>query len=58
MTYRTLQDGRMLYERRATYAWWVLSERHLADELAAHGLSVDPAGPAEAGLYLVRGGPR
>jgi SAM-dependent methyltransferase len=58
MTYRTFQDDRMLDERRVTYAWWVLSERRLAEELAEYGLSVDPAGPAEAGLYLVRGGPR
>jgi hypothetical protein len=36
----------------------VLSERRLAGELAEHGLSVHPAGPAEAGRFLVRGRPR
>jgi SAM-dependent methyltransferase len=55
MTYRTLRDGQMLDERRATYRWWVASQQRLADELAVHGLSVEAAGPAEAGLFLVRG---
>jgi SAM-dependent methyltransferase len=55
MTYRTLQDGRMLDERRVTYRWWVASQQRLADELAMHGLSVERAGPAETGLFLVRG---
>jgi SAM-dependent methyltransferase len=55
MTYRTLQNGQLLDERRATYRWWVLSEQHLVDELAVHGLSAERTGPAEAGLFLVRG---
>jgi hypothetical protein len=55
MTYCTVDNGRVLDECRATYRWWVLSEQRLADELSVHGLSVQRTGPAEAGLFLVRG---
>jgi hypothetical protein len=40
MTYRTLEDGRVLDERRATANWWVFPLKRLADELAEYGLSV------------------
>jgi SAM-dependent methyltransferase len=53
MTYRTLDNGRVVDERHATYRWWVLSEQRLTDELAMHGLSVERTGPSEAGLFMV-----
>ena len=53
MTYRTLDNGRIVDERHTTYRWWVLSEQRLTEELAVHGLSVERTGPSEAGLFLV-----
>jgi SAM-dependent methyltransferase len=55
MTYRTLSDGEVVDERQASYRWWVLSEERLAGELAVHGLAAQRIGPAEAGLWLIRG---
>jgi hypothetical protein len=54
MTYRTLEDGRVLDELQTTHRWWVLSEQRLVDELAVHELAIEQTGPAEAGLYLIR----
>jgi SAM-dependent methyltransferase len=53
MTYRTLQDGQVIDQRQASYSWWVLSQQQLTDELTQHGLSAEPTGPAETGLFLV-----
>lgn len=53
MTYRTYHDGRLVGELEVGYAWWVLSEQRLREELGAHGLGLDRTGPAELGMYLI-----
>ncbi|TYB57287.1 class I SAM-dependent methyltransferase [Nonomuraea sp. PA05] len=56
MTYRTHHDDRLVGEVTATYDWWVLDEPQLKAELAGHGLSPTPTGPAELGMYLISRG--
>lgn len=53
MTYRTYHDGRLVGEVKVGYAWWVLSEQRLKEELGEHGLGLDRTGPAELGMYLI-----
>lgn len=52
MTYRTVEDGRVVSEFTARNTWYVFTAGQLATELAAHGLRVT-AGESGSGLHLV-----
>jgi len=53
MTYRVFHEEELVHEVEVSYAWWVLTEWRLRDELGEHGLRLAPTGPAELAMYLV-----
>jgi SAM-dependent methyltransferase len=53
MTYRTYQDEQVVDERKLSYAWHLVSEPLLRDELAQAGLRVHRLDPAELGMFTI-----
>ncbi|MBG0832724.1 class I SAM-dependent methyltransferase [Planomonospora sp. ID67723] len=57
MAYRVYEGELLVRETETAYAWRVLGERALGEELAEHGLGLTPTGPQELGMYIVEEDP-
>ncbi|MFC3518166.1 class I SAM-dependent methyltransferase [Streptomonospora nanhaiensis] len=57
MTYEVHEGDRLVSRDEVHYDWWTLTARRLAAETAAHGLTTQPHGPTEAGLFTVATSP-
>ncbi|GGL53751.1 hypothetical protein [Planomonospora parontospora] len=53
MAYRVYEGERLVREVETDYAWRVLGERALREEVAEHGLTLTPTGPEDLGMYLI-----
>ncbi|GAT67396.1 type 12 methyltransferase [Planomonospora sphaerica] len=53
MAYRVYEGERLVREITTAYAWRVLGERALREELAEHGLALTPTGPEDLGMYMI-----
>lgn len=53
MTYRVHHDDAVVDERTVSYAWNLLAEPQLRDELSQAGLKLRPLEPTELGMYAI-----
>ncbi|MFC4058955.1 class I SAM-dependent methyltransferase [Planomonospora corallina] len=53
MAYRVYEGERLVREVETDYAWRVLGERALREELGERGLGLTPVGPGDLGMYMV-----
>ncbi|MGI8312326.1 class I SAM-dependent methyltransferase [Saccharopolyspora hattusasensis] len=53
MTYRTYQNEQIVDERKLSYAWHLVSEPQLRDELAPAGLRLHRLDPADLGMFTI-----
>ncbi|GGT03983.1 methyltransferase type 12 [Planobispora rosea] len=53
MSYRVYEGEQLVREVTTDYAWRVLGERTLREELREHHLTLTPVGPEDLGMYVV-----